>query len=93
MSSRSTAQNAGPMLITYKTGSAISATAARITHRRRQHDPLGEGQPCTWRSRLIKVAAEITTRSRRVLVRLSSSWPHRDELFRIGELVTAPDTG
>ena len=65
----------------------------RFFNRRRQHDPLGEGQPCTWRSRLIKVAAEITTSSRRVLVRLSSSWPHRDELFRIGELVTAPDTG
>jgi hypothetical protein len=65
----------------------------RFFNRRRQHDPLGEGQPCTWRSRLIKVAAEITTSSRRVLVRLSSSWPHLDELFRIGELVTAPDTG
>jgi hypothetical protein len=65
----------------------------RFFNRRRQHDPLGEGQPCTWRSRLIKVAAEITTRSRRVLVRLSASWPHLDELFRIGELVTAPDTG
>lgn len=65
----------------------------RFFNRRRQHDPLGEGQPCTWRSRLIKVAAEITTSSRRVLVRLSSSWPHLDELFRIGDLVTAPDTG
>ena len=65
----------------------------RFFNRRRQHDPLGEGQPCTWRSRLIKVAAEITTSSRRVLVRLSSSWPHLDELFRIGDLVTALDTG
>jgi hypothetical protein len=62
-------------------------------NRRRQHDPLGEGQPCTWRSRLIKVAAEITTSSRRVLVRLSASWPHLSELFRIGALVAAPDTG
>jgi hypothetical protein len=67
----------------------------RFFNRRRRHDPLGEGQPCTWRSRLIKVAVEITTSSRRVLVRLSSSWPHLDELFRIGALVTAPaiDTG
>lgn len=63
-------------------------------NRRRQHDPLGEGQPCTWRSRLIKVAAEIVTSSRRVLVRLSSSWPHLDGLFRIGTLTQlAPNTG
>jgi hypothetical protein len=65
----------------------------RFFNRRRQQDPLGEGQPCTWRSRLIKVAAEITISSRRVLVRLSSSWPHIDDLFRIGQLVTTPDTG
>lgn len=70
-------------------------TRRQFFNRRRRHDPLGEGQPCTWRSRLIKVAVEITTSSRRVLVRLSSSWPHLDELFRIGALVTAPasDTG
>lgn len=65
----------------------------RFFNRRRQRDPLGEGQPGTWRTHLIKVAAEITTSSRRVLVRLSSSWPHLDELFRIGGLVTQPDTG
>ncbi|MDQ3333341.1 MAG: hypothetical protein M3552_22295 [Planctomycetota bacterium] len=44
----------------------------RFFNRRRRHDPLGEGQPCTWRSRLIKVAAEITVSSRHVLVRLAS---------------------
>lgn len=67
----------------------------RFFNRRRQHDPLGEGQPGTWRSRLIKVAAEIVTSSRRVLVRLSASWPHLADLFRIGTLVTTParDTG
>jgi hypothetical protein len=43
---------------------------------RRQHDPLGEGQPCTWRSLLIKVAAEVIVSSRRVLVRLAANWPH-----------------
>jgi hypothetical protein len=52
----------------------------RFFNRRRQHDPLGEGQPCTWR----KVAAEILTSSRRVLVRLSATWPHLDDLFRLG---------
>ena len=45
-------------------------------NRRRQQDPLGEGQPCTWRSLLIKVAAEVVVSSRRILVRLSASWPY-----------------
>jgi hypothetical protein len=43
---------------------------------RRQRDPLGEGQPGTWRLLLIKVAAEVIVSVRRVVVRLSSSWPH-----------------
>ena len=30
--------------------------------------------PCTWRTLLIKVAAEVVVRTRRILVRLSSSW-------------------
>jgi DDE family transposase len=45
---------------------------------RRRHDPLGEGHPCTWRSLLIKVAGEVSTSTRRVLVRLSGCWPHLD---------------
>lgn len=53
----------------------------RYFQRRRRHDPLGEGHPCTWRSLIIKVAAEVTVSTRRVLVRLSSSWPNLD-LFR-----------
>jgi hypothetical protein len=48
----------------------------RYFGRRRQRDPLGEGQPCTWRLLLIKVAAEIRVSSRRIVVRLSSSWPY-----------------
>jgi Transposase DDE domain group 1 len=54
------------------------AEADRRRHfrRRRQRDPLGEGQPCTWRTLLIKVAAEVVVSTRRVVVRLSSSWPH-----------------
>jgi hypothetical protein len=46
--------------------------------RRRQNDPLGEGQPCTWRSLAIKVAAEVTVNTRRIAIRLSSSWPNLD---------------
>ena len=48
----------------------------RLHNRRRERDPLGEGHACTWRMRLIKVAAYITETSRRIVVRLSSSWPY-----------------
>ena len=51
---------------------ALAGRERRQHHnRRREHDPLGEGQPCTWRTRLIKVAARVTERTRRVLVELS----------------------
>lgn len=33
------------------------------------------GQPCTWRTRVIKVAAEIVQTTRRVIVRLAAQWP------------------
>ncbi len=59
-------------------------------NRRCQHDPLVEGRVCTWRRRCFKVAVEISVRARRVLLRLSSSRPHLDELFRVGALVAAP---
>src|SRR5215471_1082064 len=57
---------------------------------RRQRDPLGEGQPCTWRTLLIKVAAEVIVRTRRIVVRLSSSWPHLDWYRRVCERLRAP---
>src|SRR5262249_60138282 len=50
---------------------------------RRQRDPLGEGQPCTWRLLLIKVAAEVIGSTRRVVVRLSGSWPHLDHFRHV----------
>lgn len=64
-------------------------------NRRRDNDPLGEGHPCTWRTRLIKVAAEVLVSSRRVLVRLSSSWPHLDHFTAVSRTILslAPDTG
>ena len=58
-------------------------------NRRRRADPLGEGFACTWRQRLIKVAAEVTVSARRVLVRLSASWPYTDEYLRISHAVLA----
>jgi hypothetical protein len=54
---------------------------------RRERDPLGEGQPCTWRTRLIKVAAEIVVRARRVIVRLASSWPYLDHYRQVAQAV------
>jgi len=52
-------------------------------NRRRDRDPLGEGQPCTWRTRLIKVAARVRETSRRVVVELSASWPYLDHFQQV----------
>jgi hypothetical protein len=55
---------------------ALTGAERQRHFRRRQRDPLGEGHPCTWRTLLIKVAAEVVVRTRGIVVRLSSSWPH-----------------
>jgi hypothetical protein len=69
---------------------ALAGTARRrYFNRRRQADPLGEGQPCTWRSLLIKVAAEVSMSSRRILVRLSSAWPYLDWYHRLTVFLTS----
>jgi DDE family transposase len=60
----------------------------RFFNKRRERDPLGEGFACTWRTRLIKVAAEVVTRARRVVVRLSGSWPHLDHFLQVGHAVS-----
>jgi Transposase DDE domain group 1 len=62
----------------------------RFFNRRRQRDPLGEGFASTWRTRLIKVAAEVITRARHVIVRLSASWPHLDHFLRVSRVVSRP---
>lgn len=51
---------------------------------RRRQDPLGEGQPWTWRTLLIKVAARVIVTAAQVLVLLSSSWPHLEHYRRVG---------
>ena len=58
-------------------------------NRRREHDPLGEGQPCTWRTRLIKVGACILERTRHVIVQLSSSWPYLNHYREVSRQVLA----
>ena len=58
-------------------------------NQRRQRDPLGQGHPCTWRTRLIKVAAQIVVRSRRLVVKLAGSWPYLDHYRRVAQSVLA----
>lgn len=69
---------------------AATGRARRGHHNhRRERDALGQGHPCTWRTRLIKVAARITERARRVLVELSGSWPYLEHYRRVSEQVLA----
>jgi len=70
----------------------------RWQNRRREHDPLGEGQPCTWRTRLIKVGAYVCETTRRVVVKLSSNWPYLHHFRQVGQQILwagrlAIDTG
>jgi Transposase DDE domain group 1 len=58
------------------TPTRVPSEARRRHNARRRLDPLGEGQPGTWRLLLIKVAAEVVVSCRRVVVRISASWPY-----------------
>jgi hypothetical protein len=69
---------------------ALPGRCRRAWHnRRREHDPLGEGQPCTWRSRLIKVAATVRESTRRVIVQLPSNWPYLSHYRQIADRLLA----
>lgn len=71
-------------------GEAATGRARRQRHnRRREQDPLGEGHPCTWRTRMIKVAARVRESARRVLVELSGSWPYLAHYLRVSDRVLA----
>jgi len=76
------------------TEALAGAERRRHFRRRRQRDPLGEGHPCTWRTLLIKVAAEVVVSTRRIVVRLSRCWPHLDYFRhvcqRLGGAVIVP---
>src|SRR5204862_1732026 len=65
----------------------------RYQNARRRQDPLGEGQPATWRLLLIKVAATVIVSCRRIVVRLSGSWPHRDFFETISQHVYSRPVG
>jgi len=59
----------------------------RYFNRRRQRDPLGEGHPCTWQTRLIKVAVRVIESVRRVVVELSGSWPYLEHYRHVSQRV------
>jgi hypothetical protein len=70
----------------------------RFFNQRRASDPLGEGHACTWRMRLIKVAARVIETTRRILVRLSGSWPHLEHYRQVSQQILglsppAPESG
>jgi hypothetical protein len=55
---------------------------------RRREDPLGKGQPATWRLLLIKVAASVIVSCRRIVVRLSGTWPNRNFFEHVSQHVS-----
>jgi len=60
----------------------LHAAAYNLLNAARDHADLPEvlrvGQPCTWRARVIKVAAVVVRTARRVVVHLSGNWPWWD---------------
>jgi len=62
----------------------------RHWNRRREADPLGEGHACTWRMRLIKVAARVKVTARRVRVFLSGSWPFLNHFRDVAQALLRP---
>ena len=69
---------------------ALSGHARKqFANLRRRTDPLGEGHPATWRTRLIKVAAEVVERSRCIRVKLSSTWPYLHHFASISTAAVA----
>jgi len=65
------------------------ADKKRYFNLRRQRDPLGQGEACTWRTQLIKVAARVRQTARQIVVELSGSWPYLAEYARTSDRVLA----
>ncbi len=71
----------------------VGAARKAYQNARRVQDPLGKGQPATWRLLLIKVAATVIVSCRRIVVRLSGSWPYRDLFEHISQHVSRRPAG
>lgn len=65
------------------------AERRRYANARRRCDPLGEGHAETWRTRVIKVAAEIVIRARHIRIRLSETWAHLNHYQSVCQAVLA----
>lgn len=63
-------------------------------NRRRRADVLGQGQPATWQTRLMKVAVTVSVTTRRVLVKISGSWPYLEHFRMVsGQILSVPPPG
>lgn len=80
-----------PAVETPVTEALSGAARRRHLQQQRQRDRLVNAQPCTWRSLLIKVAAEVLVSTRRIVVRLSAYWPNLDHFQRICQRLAATD--
>ena len=71
---------------------AMNAKARRkYFNRRRRADVMGQGQPATWRTRLIKVAVLVSVSCRRILVKISGSWPYLNHFRMVSsEILSLP---
>lgn len=71
----------------------LHAASFNLLAAARQNDLLPRvlrtGQPCTWRTMVIKVAAVVVQSARRVVVRLSGNWPWWDFYQLVGRRALA----
>ena len=71
----------------------VGAARKQYQNARRVRGPLGKGQPATWRLLLIKAAATVIVSCRRIVVRLSGSWPYREFFEHISQHVSRRPVG
>jgi hypothetical protein len=71
---------------------AMNAKAWRkYFNRRRRAYVMGQGYPATWRTRLIKVAVFLSVRCRRIVVKISGSWPYLNHFRMVSsEILSMP---
>ena len=67
----------------------LHAFAFNLLNAVRQSDQLPQllrvGQPCTWRTQLIKVAAIVVQSARRIVVKLAANWPWWPTYCSVGQ--------
>jgi len=68
-------------------GALVDPTRRKYFNRRRVADPFGSGCASTWRTQLIKVACEVQTRARRIIIRLAASWPYLKSFQNVSQAI------